>query len=77
MPTPARAKTPAPMATPDRKLISSIRAFSTRLSPPIRSLTTKHDTEVSAVLLGRGGSEPVVARFGQVPRWKYGFGILA
>ena len=77
MPTPVRAKTPATTATPDWKLISSIRAFSTRLRRPVRSLTTKHDTEVSAVLLGSGGSEPVVAGFGQVARWKYGFGILA
>jgi hypothetical protein len=42
------------MAMPDRKLISSMRAFSTRLSLPVRSLTTMHDTGVSAVLLGRG-----------------------
>jgi hypothetical protein len=77
MPAPMKAKTPVPTATPDWKLISSMRAFSTRLSLPVRSLTTKHDTGVSAVLLGRGGGEPVVARFGQVARWKYGFGILA
>jgi len=77
MPAPVRARTPATTATPDRKLISSMRAFSTRLSLPVRSLTTKDDTEVSAVLPGSGGSEPVVARFGRVATWNNDFGILA
>jgi hypothetical protein len=77
IPTPVTAKTPATMATPDWKLISSIRAFSTRLNLPVRSLTTKHDTGGSAVLPGSGGSEPPVAGFGQVARWNNDFGILA
>lgn len=47
IPSPARARTAPTTATPDRKLISSMRAFSTRLSlkaQPVPSLTTKHDT---------------------------------
>ena len=43
IPTAMRARTPAKTATPDRKLISSMRAFSTRLSlpaQPVPSLTT-------------------------------------
>ncbi len=57
MPIPVRARTPAKTATPDRKLISSMRAFITRLSlpaQPVRSLTTKHDTWVSGVSVGSG-----------------------
>lgn len=57
MPIPVRARTPAKTATPDRKLISSMRAFMTRLSPlaqPVPSLTTKHDTWVSGVSVGSG-----------------------
>ncbi len=55
MPIPVRARTPAQTATPDRKLISSMRAFITRLSlpaQPVPSLTTKHDTWVSGVSVG-------------------------
>ena len=47
MPAPVRARTATRPATPDRKLISSMRAFITRLSLaalPVPSLTTKHDT---------------------------------
>jgi hypothetical protein len=54
IPTAVRTRTPAKTATPDRKLISSMRAFSTRLSlpaQPVPSLTTKHDTWVSGVPL--------------------------
>ncbi len=54
MPIPVRASTAAKTAIPDRKLISSMRAFTTRLSlaaQPVPSLTTKHDTWVSAVLV--------------------------
>ena len=54
IPTAVRARTPTKTATPDRKLISSMRAFSTRLSlpaQPVPSLTTKHDTWVSGVPL--------------------------
>lgn len=57
MPIPVRARTPAKTATPDRKLISSMRAFTTRLSlpaQPVPSLTTKHDTWVSGVAVGSG-----------------------
>jgi hypothetical protein len=57
MPIPVRARTPAKTATPDRKLISSMRAFITRLSlpdQPVPSLTTKHDTWVSGVSVGSG-----------------------
>lgn len=60
IPTAVRARTPAKTATPDRKLISSMRAFSTRLSlpaQPVPSLTTKHDTWVSGVPL------PPLARY--------------
>jgi hypothetical protein len=55
MPPPTRARTLAKTAMPERKLISSMRAFITRLSlaaQPVPSLTTKHDTWVSGVLLG-------------------------
>jgi hypothetical protein len=55
MPVPVRARTVTRPATPDRKLISSMRAFITRLSlaaQPVPSLTTKHDTWVLAVLAG-------------------------
>jgi hypothetical protein len=54
MPVPVRASTAAKTATPDRKLIASMRAFTTRLSlaaQPVPSLTTKHDTWVSGVLV--------------------------
>ncbi len=47
MPSPVTASTAAKTATPDRKLISSMRTFIARLSrpaQPLRSLTTKHDT---------------------------------
>ena len=47
MPAPVRARTATKAATPDRKLISSMRAFIARLSlaaQPVPSLTTKHDT---------------------------------
>ena len=57
MPIPVRARTPAKTATPDRKLISSMRAFITRLSlpaQPVPSLTTKHDTWVSGASVGSG-----------------------
>jgi hypothetical protein len=46
-PAPVKARTATKADTPDRKLISSIRAFITRLSlaaQPVPSLTTKHDT---------------------------------
>jgi hypothetical protein len=52
MPVPVRASTVAKTARPDRKLISSMRAFTTPLSlaaQPVPSLTTKHDTWVSGV----------------------------
>jgi hypothetical protein len=52
MPIPVRASTAAKTARPDRKLISSMRAFITPLSlaaQPVPSLTTKHDTWVSGV----------------------------
>jgi hypothetical protein len=51
MPVAVRARTAAKRATPDRKLISSIRTFSARLSlaaQPVPSLTTKHDTGVQS-----------------------------
>ncbi len=54
MPVPVRASTAAKTAIPDRKLIASMRAFTTRLSlaaQPVPSLTTKHDTWVSGVLV--------------------------
>jgi hypothetical protein len=54
-PVPVRARTAANRATPDRKLISSIRAFTTRLSlaaQPVPSLTTKHDTWIATVFVG-------------------------
>jgi hypothetical protein len=54
-PVPVRATTAAATATPERKLISSMRAFITRLSvraQPVPSLTTKHDTGISGNLLG-------------------------
>jgi hypothetical protein len=44
---PTTAKTAAKIATPDRKLIASMRAFTRRLSraaQSLPSLTTKHDT---------------------------------
>ena len=47
MPVPVRASTATKAVTPDRKLISSKRAFITRLSlaaQPVPSLTTKHNT---------------------------------
>ena len=56
MPVPVRASTATKAVTPDRKLISSKRAFITRLSlaaQPVPSLTTKHDTWVLAVSVGR------------------------
>jgi len=56
MPAPVKASTAARAATPDRKLVSSKRAFITRLSlaaQPVPSLTTKHDTWVLVVLVGR------------------------
>jgi hypothetical protein len=55
MPAPVQARTATRPTTPDRKLISSMRAFTTRLSlaaQPVPSLTTKHDTWVLAVLAG-------------------------
>jgi hypothetical protein len=55
MPAPVKASTAVRAATPDRKLISSRRAFITRRSlaaQPVPSLTTKHDTWVLAVLAG-------------------------
>jgi hypothetical protein len=48
-PVPVRATTAAATTTPERKLISSMRAFITRLSAraqPVPSLTTKHDTGI-------------------------------
>jgi hypothetical protein len=61
MPVPVRARTATKAVTPDRKLISSKRAFITRLSlaaQPVPSLTTKHDTWVLAVLVGRRRPKP-------------------
>ena len=61
MPAPVKASTAVRAATPDRKLISSKRAFIARLSlaaQPIPSLTTKHDTSVLAVLVGRCWPKP-------------------
>jgi len=78
MPVPVKARTATKATTPDRKLISSMRAFITRLSlaaQPVPSLTTKHDTGVSAVLVGGGGSEALVALFGQLAGGHDGFGI--
>jgi hypothetical protein len=46
-PPPTRARTLAKTATPERKLMASMRAFMARLSlaaQPVPSLTTKHDT---------------------------------
>jgi hypothetical protein len=79
MPVPVRASTAAKRATPERKLISSMRAFITRLrrsAQPVPSVTTKHDTWVSTVLVGSGGREAVVALFGQLAGWHYGFAIF-
>jgi hypothetical protein len=61
MPIPVRARTATRPATPDRKLVSSMRTFITRLSlaaQPVPSLTTKHDTWVFAVLVGLRGPKP-------------------
>jgi hypothetical protein len=61
MPMPVRARTATRPATPDRKLISSKRAFITRLSlaaQPVPSLTTKHDTWVLVVVVGLRGPKP-------------------
>ena len=55
MPVPVRASTATKAVTPDRKLISSMRAFVARLSrlaQPVPTLTTKHDTWVSALFVG-------------------------
>src|SRR5579859_4625623 len=65
MPVAARANTAATTARPDRKLISSKRVFSTRLSlaaQPVPSLTTKHDTWVSGTLVASRRCEAMVAR---------------